>query len=357
MSPPRQPVNIAPANPTYRLLIVAVALILLALIAAALLANVNRTPKPFILHPAPGVREEPRVSDIAVPNLVEPVTAGEAIQQNQKRPFDALPDTPAQPFVLHADDESRERAITCLAQAAYYEAGAEGEDGERAVVQVVLNRLRRPGFPSTLCGVVYQGSELPTGCQFTFTCNGSLDREPSPAGWRQARQIAVAALDGKVFAGIGHATHFHANYVLPYWADSFAKQVQIGTHIFYRLKGALGSSAAFSQRYGGSEPAIPSRGQINPLIQSPVQAASLVSPEVLGTPELAADRPVVALADTNIRPLLADEQKGTLIAEGNSAQIHQRQVKRPQDCGSSDTKQIKPADPNDLRLGHSAIRC
>jgi spore germination cell wall hydrolase CwlJ-like protein len=255
--------------------IVAVALILIALIAATLLANVNRTPKPFIIHQAPGAREEPRVSDIAVPNLVEPVTAGEAIQQNQKRPFDALPDTPAQPFVLHADDESRERAITCLAQAAYYEAGAEGEDGERAVVQVVLNRLRRPGFPSTLCGVVYQGSELPTGCQFTFTCNGSLDREPSPAGWRQARQIAVAALDGKVFAGIGHATHFHADYVLPYWADSFAKQVQIGTHIFYRLKGALGSSAAFSQRYGGSEPAIRTPGQINPLIQSPIQGGGI----------------------------------------------------------------------------------
>jgi hypothetical protein len=357
MSPTRQPVNIAPANPTYRLLILAVALVLIALIAAALLANVNRTPKPFILHPAPGVREEPRVSDIAVPNLVEPVTPGEAIQQNQKRPFDALPDTPAQPFVLHADDESRERAITCLAQAAYYEAGAEGEDGERAVVQVVLNRLRRPGFPSTLCGVVYQGSELPTGCQFTFTCNGSLDREPSPAGWRQARQIAVAALDGKVFAGIGHATHFHADYVLPYWADSFAKQVQIGTHIFYRLKGALGSSAAFSQRYGGSEPAIRTPGQINPLIQSPIQGGALMNTEALGTPEIAADRPVAALADANTHALLADQQKGSLIADRDSTPIQHTRAQKSENCAGSGSKQIKPADPKNLRLGHSDTQC
>ena len=355
MSPRHHPANIAPANPTYRVVIVVVALVLIALITAALLANINRTPKPFIPHSAPGAREEPRISDVAVPNLVKPMTAGEAIQQNQERPFDALPDTPAQPFVLHADDESRERAITCLAQAAYYEAGAEGGDGERAVVQVVLNRLRRPGFPSTLCGVVYQGSELPTGCQFTFTCDGSLDREPSQAGWKQARQIAVAALDGKVFAGVGHATHYHADSVLPYWADSLAKQVQIGAHIFYRLKGTLGSSAAFSQRYGGSEPAIPT--PINPLIPSPTQIGSLLDPKVLGTPDLAADRPAVALADTKTQLLLADEQKGTLIADGNSVPTHQSRAKPAEDCGSSASKQIKPTDPNDLRLGHSDTRC
>jgi hypothetical protein len=356
MSTRRHPANIAPANPTYRVAIVVVGLVLVALITAALLANINRTPKSLPLHPRPTVREEPRVSDVSVPNLVKPLTTDEAIHQNQERPFDALPDTPAQPFVLHTDDESRERAITCLTQAAYYEAGTEGGDGERAVVQVVLNRLHRPGFPSTLCGVVYQGSELPTGCQFTFTCNGSLDREPTQVGWKQARQIAVAALDGKVFPGVGHATHYHAEYVLPYWAESLAKQVQIGAHIFYRLKGALGSSAAFSQRYGGSEPAIPTRGQFNPMIQTPTEMGSLLGPEVSGTPELAADRPVVALADTKTN-LLADAQKGTLIADGNSVPIHQSRAKRAEDCGSSGSKQIKPTDPNDLRLGHSDTRC
>jgi spore germination cell wall hydrolase CwlJ-like protein len=356
MSPRRDPANVAPANPAYRVAIVVFAVVLVALIAAAVLANIDRGPKAFTLHPRPAVREPAKVSDVTVPNLVKPVTADEAIEQNKERPFDALPDAPAQPFVLHADDESRERAITCLAQAAYYEAGADGGDGQRAVVQVVLNRLRRPGFPSTVCGVVYQGSDLPTGCQFTFTCDGSLARQPSEAGWRQARQVAVAALDGKVFAGVGHATHYHADYVVPYWADSLAKQVQIGAHIFYRLRGALGSSAAFSQRYGGSEPALSVQGQINPLIQPPIEAGSLINSEVSGTPEIAADRPVVALADANTHSLLADQQKGALIADGNSTPIQRSRARQSEDCGGG-SKQIRPADPKDLRLGHSDTQC
>ena len=121
------------------------------------------------------------------------------------------------------------------------------------MAQVVLNRMRHPGFPSTVCGVVYQGSQLPTGCQFTFSCDGSLARAPIPSLWAQARKIAAEALAGRVFAPVGHSTHYHANYVLPYWADSLAKQVQIGRHIFYRLQGSLGTSAAFSQRYAGSD--------------------------------------------------------------------------------------------------------
>jgi hypothetical protein len=332
-------------------------LVVLALVAAALLANVNRSGREFSFRPPAASRQQAQAPVIAVPNLVKPMTTEQAIEENLKRGFDAPPDTPARPFVIRSDSAGRDRAINCLAQAAYYEAGSEGGDGERAVVQVVLNRLRHPGFPSTVCGVVYQGADLPTGCQFTFTCDGSLALQPPGAAWKQARQIAAAALDGKVFAGVGHATHYHADYVLPYWADSLAKQVQIGAHIFYRLKGALGSSAAFSQRYGGSEPDVAARGQIDPLIQSPTQIGSLLSPEVLGTPNLAADRPVVALADANTQPLLADERKGTLIADGDLGQSHQSRAKTPQACGSSESKQIKPADPNDLRLGYSATRC
>src|SRR5205085_10886699 len=98
---------------------------------------------------------------------------------------------------------------------------------------------------------------LPTGCQFTFTCDGSLMRNPIPSIWAQAKRIASQALDGKVFAAVGHATHYHADYVLPYWADSLAKQVQIGHHIFYRLQGGLGTDPAFSQRYAGKEPDLP----------------------------------------------------------------------------------------------------
>src|SRR5438270_1491218 len=174
------------------------------------------------------------------PDLLRPLSPEEAAKENSERPFVNRPDTPAAKFVLKAAPEDRERALTCLAQAVYYEAAGEGSEGERAVAQVVINRLHHPGYPASVCGVVYQGSERGTGCQFTFTCNGSLLRAPVPDLWTRARKIADAALSGNVFAPIGHATHYHAEYVLPYWADSLDKMVQIGRHIFYRLRSSLG---------------------------------------------------------------------------------------------------------------------
>jgi spore germination cell wall hydrolase CwlJ-like protein len=108
-----------------------------------------------------------------------------------------------------------DRALTCLTQAVYYEAASEGVDGGRAVAQVVLNRMRHPGYPASVCGVVYQGADRPTGCQFTFTCDGSLLRAPVQALWARSRKIAEEALKGRVFATVGHATHYHADYVLP----------------------------------------------------------------------------------------------------------------------------------------------
>ncbi|MFN5901342.1 MAG: cell wall hydrolase, partial [Novosphingobium sp.] len=68
----------------------------------------------------------------------------------------------------------RSRALQCLAAAVYYEARSESDVGQRAVAQVVLNRVAHPSYPNTVCGVVYQGSERTTGCQFSFTCDGSL---------------------------------------------------------------------------------------------------------------------------------------------------------------------------------------
>src|SRR5438270_911367 len=232
-------------------------LLSLALVAAGLLANVNRHGDWSRFRQLARSEAPSNSITVALPNLIRPLTPEDAIKQNEARPFDAAPDTPAQKFLLQADQNSRDRAIECLTQAVYYEAGSEGPDGQRAVAQVVLNRMHHPGFPPTVCGVVYQGSELPTGCQFTFTCDGSLLRTPVPAIWTAARRIAVQALAGQVDAAVGHATHYHADYVLPYWADSLLKQVQIGHHIFYRLRGGLGSSAAFSQHYGGQEPNLP----------------------------------------------------------------------------------------------------
>lgn len=140
----------------------------------------------------------------------------------------------------------------CLAQAIYYEAGYEPEQGRRAVAQVVLNRVRHPAYPNSVCGVVYQGSNQRV-CQFSFTCDGSLARRPSPGAWAAAERIAREALAGRVEDSVGTATHYHADYVVPRWAYTLGKVRQLGSHIFYRFNGSLGSSRAFNARYAGME--------------------------------------------------------------------------------------------------------
>src|SRR3546814_2685764 len=99
----------------------------------------------------------------------------------------------ARPVRLAGGAVNLARATDCRAAAAWYEAG-DDPSGERAVVQVVLNRLRHPAFPNTVCGVVFQGSERVSGCQFTFTCDGALARVPSEAAWERARSIARAEI-------------------------------------------------------------------------------------------------------------------------------------------------------------------
>ncbi|WP_298668440.1 cell wall hydrolase [uncultured Sphingomonas sp.] len=148
------------------------------------------------------------------------------------------------------------RALDCLTQAVYYEARSEPLDGERAVAQVVLNRVRDRAFPKSVCGVVYQGSARRTGCQFTFTCDGSLLRPREPGAWARASAVAAAALAGEVYAPVGSATHYHANYVLPWWASSLTRIGAVGTHIFYRWRDAMENALAFRQRYDGAEPDI-----------------------------------------------------------------------------------------------------
>lgn len=143
-------------------------------------------------------------------------------------------------------------AEKCLAQAIYYEAALEPEDGQRAVAQVVLNRVRHPAYPNSVCGVVYEGADQPV-CQFSFTCDGSLLRAPSASHWGQAKRIAREALAGRTERVVGTATHYHADYVVPRWAYTLGKISQIGHHIFYRFPGSLGSARSFLARWSGRE--------------------------------------------------------------------------------------------------------
>ena len=186
---------------------------------------------------------------------LQDLTPEQAVAANQAIPIAVLPNPPAKPFQMAAaSDDDRARAEACLAQAVYYEAGFEPLAGEQAVAQVVLNRVRHPVYPKTVCGVVFQGSDLKTGCQFTFTCDGALSRTPEEKAWARATAVAHAALNGYVMKAVGEATHYHTQYVVPYWSPTLVKLTQIGQHIFYRWTGTFGQPPAFAGQYAGNEP-------------------------------------------------------------------------------------------------------
>lgn len=160
---------------------------------------------------------------------------------------------PAAPFHLAGSAVDRARALQCLTTAIYYEAASEPDNGQRAVAQVVLNRVRHPAFPATVCGVVFQGSER-RGCQFSFACDGAMARIPSRAAWARAARVAEAALAGSVFAPVGMATHYHTYAVTPSWNRGLVMTGVQGAHFFHRWKGWWGMAAAFRQAYRGGEP-------------------------------------------------------------------------------------------------------
>jgi spore germination cell wall hydrolase CwlJ-like protein len=185
---------------------------------------------------------------------LQDLSADQARAWNAAIPAAGGPNPAAKPFRLKTSgmlDEAR--AVDCMTAAIYYEAAWETTDGQRAVAQVVLNRLRHPHYPKTVCGVIFQGSERATGCQFSFTCDGSLNRTPVEEAWTRARKVAVAALNGYVMRKVGNATHYHADYVAPYWSPSLHKVATIGAHIFYRWTGGWGMPGAFGGRYAGAE--------------------------------------------------------------------------------------------------------
>jgi hypothetical protein len=195
------------------------------------------------------------VSAMTVDDKSQIVATGlTAEERNAEIPISSLPMEQVSGFALEmAKAASYGTALQCLTQAVYYEAASEPLQGRRAVAQVVLNRMRHPAYPKSVCGVVYQGSQRRTGCQFSFTCDGSLMRTPSVGLWREAQAVARAALTGYVESSVGTATHYHADYVLPKWAFNLGKVNQLGRHIFYRFNGGMGSSLAFHGRYAGVE--------------------------------------------------------------------------------------------------------
>jgi len=141
----------------------------------------------------------------------------------------------AAPFQAARSD----RDLECLTDAVYYEARGEGRAGQAAVAQVVLNRVRHPAFPKSICGVVFQG------CQFSFACNGAMRARHETGAWNRAQRVAAEALSGAVAANVGNATHFHTVNVAPNWPN-LMRVGQVGLHVFYRFGGRSGRSSAFT---------------------------------------------------------------------------------------------------------------
>ena len=190
------------------------------------------------------------------PLVLKEVAPEDAVAINAKMAFSTRPNPPARPFAFTGNPAALTRATDCLAAAMLYEAGGSDVPGQRAVAQVVLNRVRHPAFPKSICGVVFQGQERSTGCQFTFTCDGALARAYSLDAWSRARKLAGKALGGSVFAKVGTATHYHTDWVVPYWSASLDKITAVGTHLFFRWTGWWGTPAAFRGGVSGSEPVI-----------------------------------------------------------------------------------------------------
>lgn len=221
--------------------------------------------------------------------------------------------SPALPFSMRGvSGVDRGRALNCLTDAIYYEAASESDDGQRAVAQVVLNRVRHPAFPATVCGVIYQGSEKGSGCQFSYACDGSMARLPSPAARARAGRIAAAALAGYVFRPVGLATHYHTYAVTPAWNRTLVMTDAIGAHFFHRWKGYWGTSAAFQQRYLGHEPAPGPAPRALPgmlPVVAPAPAFPVAPPPVTATAPVASAREDQGAVDVLAQSQVLDRWK------------------------------------------------
>jgi hypothetical protein len=266
-----------------------------------------------------------------------PIEAERAEVVNAGIALSTAPIEPSRPFTLPAVTVtnliSHQSAVDCLTAAIYYEAASETATGQRAVAQVVLNRMRHPAYPKSVCGVVYEGSERRTGCQFSFTCDGSLARTPSRSGWDRARGIALAALAGYVERSVGTATHYHTTWVVPYWAWSLDKITVVGAHIFYRWKGFWGRAAAFKGVYAG-EAVGDDQSPLFPLFNEFEMPVVDISSETLGPRPLADDITPLGSgpspSEFNTAPLRADQQTGTLSADEKAGTlIHEKAEPAP----------------------------
>lgn len=185
------------------------------------------------------------------------------------------------------------REQRCLAEAIYYEARGESRIGQMAVAEVVANRVRSSIYPDSFCAVVYQGSDRATGCQFSFTCDGSMNKRPRGAAWREANVIASQVLMGMGRSLTNRATHYHTTAIDPYWSASLVETTRIGAHVFYRnptkRERALMHAAAVARSEAAAPPVVETAPEtaVEEVVQ-PVTVATEPTPVVEQSAELGA---------------------------------------------------------------------
>jgi hypothetical protein len=157
------------------------------------------------------------------------------VQEITRQPLLSAEGKPNYAALIDPKDSARQ--MRCLAEAIYFESRSEPQDGQAAVAQVVLNRVRSGIYPTTVCGVVYQDRNRPFACQFTFACEGKSLRIEEPGPWAVATRIAQEVVTGANYnPKVGEAVNYHANYVSPFWAGYLKRVDRIGAHIFYAMR-------------------------------------------------------------------------------------------------------------------------
>jgi spore germination cell wall hydrolase CwlJ-like protein len=298
------------------MLVVTVALLAAGVVLALVLAGTGNPPAVPRFAAKHGVTTRLSAPEVP-PTLFADEAPDIARASNAAVPLMPGPPPVANPLHYIGTVADRAAAEACLTTAVLFEAG-DDPPGERAVAQVILNRLRHPAFPKTVCGVVFQGSERKTGCQFTFTCDGALARPQAAAALERARVIASAALSGYVEKPVGTATHYHTDWVVPYWRSSLDKIAIVHTQIFYRWPGPWGTRAVLTGRLQPGEqldPRVARLAGIDPALNSPLaeQQAALALPAGLAVPGV----PQASLNGNIVR--LMDESAGQFVVELNAA--------------------------------------
>ena len=267
-----------------------------------------------------GPDEAPLLTGALAPQAMSADAMEQARISNLADPFFAGLIQPATPFRFTGSMADRSNARDCLALAAMAEAG-NTDQGQRAVIQVILNRVRHPAFAKTVCGVVFQGSQRQTGCQFTFTCDGSLTRRYGEAAWAAARNRADEALGGQVDAAVGTATHYHTDWVYPSWSPKLQKIAQIETHLFYRWPGDWGTSKSWRGYHGGEMsfaslisspgPTVDASGAPD---QSDADASVAIAPLPKDTPKVTGGQVVMRLPSGKANFVVVNPRAGTASA-------------------------------------------